>query len=181
MDSVRARTFIDETFRRAYGTDKAAGYGDYAIACRHGAVRAALGYRRAGTQPLFLEAYLDEPIESIVSAKLGRPITRDAIVEIGNLAADNAWQMISLWGEAANDLGSSSEVVVATLTAPLRRMFARIGIPVHELAPADPARLDAAAGEWGSYYRTDPRVCAGSIVDGQRAIAAFLARRGRAA
>ena len=30
--------------------------------------------------------------------------------------------MIELWGAVANDLGGSSEVAVATLTAPLRRM-----------------------------------------------------------
>lgn len=177
MDSVHARTFVDEKFRRAYGAEGAAGYGDYSVVGRNGAIGAALGYRRAGAQPLFLEAYLDRPIEVPVSEALRRPVAREAIVEIGNLAADNAWSMISLWGEAANDLGGSSEVVVATLTASLRRMFARIGVPLRELAPADPARLGAAAKEWGGYYLTDPRVCAGSIVDGQRAIARFLRRR----
>ena len=138
-----------------------------------------MGYRRAGTEPLFLEAYLDKPIETLVSARLRRPIERDAIIEIGNLAASNVWSMIALWGEAANDLGDTSDVVVATLTAPLRRMFARIGVPVHELVEADPAKLGSAAANWGSYYAQDPRVCAGRIAEGQRAIAQFLAKRRR--
>lgn len=102
---------------------------------------------------------------------------REAIVEIGNLAADNVWSMIALWGEAANDLGGSSEVVVATLTAPLRRMFARMGVPVQELASAKPERLGTDVAAWGSYFALDPVVCAGPIAEGQRAIARFLTRR----
>lgn len=114
-----------------------------------------------------------------MSAALRRPVPREAIVEIGNLAADDAWSMIALWGEAANDLGDVSEVVVATLTAPLRRMFARIGVPVQPLMRAEPERLGKGAADWGSYYALDPLVCTGSIAEGQRAIAAFLSRRRR--
>lgn len=140
---------------------------------------AALGYRRAGPDPLFLEAYLDDTIEDLVSARLGRRVERGAIVEIGNFASDNALAMIELWGAAANDLGGQSEVAVATLTAPLRRMFARIGVPVVRIAPARPERLAGDAAAWGSYYRHDPWVCVGVIAEGQAAINAFLARRRR--
>lgn len=177
MDSVCVRSFVEETYRRAYGACAASAYGHYLTA--PGAGRAALGYRRAGAEPLFLERYLDEPIEAAVLRAFGREVVRERIVEIGNLAAENAWSMIALWGAAANDLGGSSEAVVATLTFPLRRMFSRIGVPVHDLGPADPARLGTAAADWGSYYRADPRVCAGLIAEGQRAIAAFVARRRR--
>lgn len=140
---------------------------------------AALGYQRAGDAPLFLEAYLDMPVEQAVAEVLGRPVERAAIVEIGNFASDNALAMIELWGAAANDLGGASEVAVATLTAPLRRMFARIGLPIVVLAPADPARLGRQRGEWGSYYDQDPQVCMGLIAEGQQAISRFLARRNR--
>ena len=177
MDAACVRSFVDDTYRRAYGARRAAVFGDYLS--RGGAGRAALGYRRAGAEPLFLEAYCDDPIETLVSAALDRTVSRDAIVEIGNLAANNAWSMIALWGEAANDLGGASEVVVATLTAPLRRMFARIGVPAYRLMAADPAKLGPAAADWGSYYAQDPCICAGPIAEGQRAIAGFLARRRR--
>lgn len=138
---------------------------------------AALGYRRAGPDPLFLEAYLDDTIEDLVSARLGRRVERGAIVEIGNFASDNALAMIELWGAAANDLGGQSEVAVATLTAPLRRMFAKIGLPFTVIATARPDRLDAGSTDWGSYYELDPKVCMGLIAEGQRAIGGFLARR----
>lgn len=142
---------------------------------------AALGYRRAGDAPLFLEWYLDRPVEALVSQAFGREIARQGIVEIGNFASDNALAMVELWGSAANDLSGSSEVAVATLTAPLRRMFARIGLPVIVLAPACPERLGEGAPEWGNYYAQDPQVCAGVIAEGQSAIASFLARRNRRA
>jgi hypothetical protein len=175
MDAACVRSFVDDTYRRAYGARGAAVFGDYLST--GDSRRAALGYRRASAGPLFLEAYCDDPIEILVSAALSRTVCREAIVEIGNLAANNAWSMIALWGEAANDLGGTSEVVVATLTAPLRRMFQRIGVPVHRLMAADPAKLGPVAADWGSYYAQDPFICAGPIAEGQRAIARFLARR----
>lgn len=141
---------------------------------------AVLGYRRAGIDPLFCEQYIDGTMEAVVSAALGRAVARHDIVELGNFASDNAIAMVELWGDAANDLGGASEIAVATLTAPLRHMFARIGVPVVPLAPARPECLDGDAAIWGSYYRQDPWVCAGVIAQGQAAIAAFLARRRRA-
>lgn len=177
MEAAQIRSFVDDTYRRAYGARHPAAFGDYLSTGAKG--RAVLGYRRAGAEPLYLEAYLDDPVETLVSVALRRPVPREAIVEIGNLAADNAWSMIALWGDAANDLGGASEVVVATLTAPLRRMFARIGVPLQALMRAEPERLGNDAAEWGSYYALDPVVCAGSIAEGQRAIGTFQARRRR--
>jgi hypothetical protein len=98
-------------------------------------------------------------------------------VEIGNFAADNALVMLELWGAVANDLAGSSEIAVATLTAPLRRIFDRVGLPFVSLAAARPERIGEGAALWGSYYQQDPQVCAGPIADGQAAIAQWRARR----
>ncbi|GGZ15869.1 thermostable hemolysin [Novosphingobium colocasiae] len=162
-------------FRDAFGASARPAYVNW-LHLQRGA---ALGYRRADQMPLFLEVYLDAPIEHLVAGALGRPVARDAIVEIGNFAADSAPAMLALWVTAANDLGGCSEVAVATLTAPVRRMFVRIGLPIVEIAPARAERLGAVAAEWGSYYDHDPIVCAGVIAEGQAAIAAFLDRRTR--
>ncbi len=170
---------IRRRYRDVFGASLTPGFGAWMHSGAQEASGAALGYRRAGEEPLFLECYLDQPVEAAVTSALGRKIDRQQIVEIGNFASDNALAMIELWGAAANDLGAGSEVAVATLTAPLRRMFARIGLPVTVIAPARPERLAAAAEEWGSYYAQDPQVCAGIIADGQQAIAAFLQRRHR--
>jgi hypothetical protein len=170
-------SLISRKYRDAFGATLTPSFGTYMHCGSHAENGAALGYKRADERPLFLERYLDRSVEQAVSEAFGRTIARVQIVEIGNFAADNALAMIELWGAAANDLGGSSEVAVATLTAPLRGMFARIGLPVIALAPASPDRLGAGAQDWGSYYELDPQVCAGLIGEGQRAIATFLQRR----
>lgn len=171
---------VRRRFQETHGAQVNPAYGQILHVSRNGAAQAALGYRRAGSEALFLERYLDCPIEDCLSAALGRPIRRDSVIEIGNLAADDAFAMVSLWGSAANDLGAACEVAVATLTAPLRSMFARMSVPLHVLARATAERVHEPAA-WGRYYDSDPRVCAGAITEAQRAIASFLARRRRAA
>ncbi|MDD3797591.1 MAG: thermostable hemolysin [Novosphingobium sp.] len=172
-------SLICRRYRDVFGAALTPSFDRYIGCDREGLSDAALGYCRAGEAPLFLECYLDRPVEDLVSAAFGRAVARGQIVEIGNFAADNAMAMVELWGAVANDLGAAGEVAVATLTAPLRRMFARIGVPITILGAARPERLGPDGGEWGRYYEFDPQVCAGIIADGQRAIAAFMERRQR--
>jgi Thermostable hemolysin len=177
MSEAVSRSLIQRRYQEVFGAAPTPSFATYMTAGHDRHCGAALGYRRADVTPLFLEHYLETSIETLVSEALGRDVARGEIVEIGNLAAENAMAMIALWGAAANDLGGSSEVAVATLTAPLRGMFARIGVPIIELAPALPERLGADAVEWGAYYSRDPRVCMGVIAQGQEAVSAFLRRR----
>ena len=168
---------IDRKYREILGACIAPSFDSWLHCGSDVARSAALGFRRASAEPLFLEAYLDQPIEKQVSTILNRPVPREMIVEIGNFAAENATAMIALWGAAANDLGGSAEIAVATLTAPLRRMFMRIGIPIEVIAPATPDRLGKASVEWGRYYSLDPKICVGVISEGQKAISNFVERR----
>jgi Thermostable hemolysin len=125
--------------------------------------RAVLGYRRADEEPLFLEAYLDAPIEQLVSAALGRPLARRRIVEMGSHASNQSRATLALWATAASELGEECEVGVAVLTASLRAMFDRIGLVVRELGVARPERLADGGAAWGSYYESQPMVCMGEI------------------
>ena len=54
-----------------------------------GSLMAAFGMRHAAHEPLFLEQYLDMPIEYLLSSQLNKTIARDEITEIGNLAVAN--------------------------------------------------------------------------------------------
>lgn len=170
---------IGHRYREAFGANLSPNFAAY-ISCRtERESTAALGYARAGTDPLFLEAYLDQPVEALVSAAHSRPVARTEIIEIGNFAAVSPQAMILLWGAAANDLSALGEVAIATLTRPLRHMFRRIGVPIVDIAEARPDRLGPAAADWGGYFDQDPRICTGVISDGQHAINAFLDRRFR--
>lgn len=59
---------------------------------------ATLGYRRATATPLFIEQYLDEPVEAVVARAFARRVERHDVVELGNFASDNALAMVELWG-----------------------------------------------------------------------------------
>ncbi|WP_404478736.1 thermostable hemolysin [Novosphingobium sp. BL-52-GroH] len=178
MAETSAVELVSRRYREMHGAQLRPAYPQGLHVSRDHAVRASVGYRRAGDQPLFLERYLDRPVEARLAEVLGRSVARDSVIEIGHLAADDAFAMVSLWGLAANDLGGQCEIAVATLTAQVRSMFVRLGVQLHVLAAARADRVGDAAA-WGRYYENDPQVCAGGIAQGQQAIARFLARRGR--
>lgn len=114
--------------------------------------------------PFFLECYLGEPVERVLSRRLGRAVERTGLAEIGNVAArqpgDGCWLVgtIGAWLD-----GAGVEWAVFTATARLRALLARLGFALVELAVADPARVPGGAAEWGRYYESDPRVAAVSF------------------
>lgn len=169
--------FVADRYAEQHGAKPCMDYDDWHVI--HAAPdqpRAALAVRSAANEPLFLEAYLSKPVETTVSAAFGRDISRGAIVEIGCLAATPTSAMLRLWSEAADRLSDSHAIAVATLTLPLRKMFARVGLPFIELDMADPQSLHHEVRDrWGRYYETQPMVCAGDIVAGRAALRSFSA------
>lgn len=53
----------------------------------NGELQAASGVQIASHGALYLENYLDNPIETLLTARLMQPVSRNTIVEIGNFAA----------------------------------------------------------------------------------------------
>jgi len=146
-----------------------------------GRVLAAAGYRAAGDAPLFLEAYLGDPVERLLSGICGSSIDRTGIVEVGHLAAEQAGEgrrLIFLLGQHLADEGA--QWVVSTLTETLRQLFIRIGITPLALGRADPGRLGStAAASWGSYYEHEPIVLAGQLPQALKSLARREARQRR--
>lgn len=134
-----------------------------------GDIVAAAGYRRA-TQPLFLERYLDRPVERLLGSTR-QP--RAGIVEVGHLASRRHGAGRRLIVELARHLGDLQvQWVVSTLTEELRLVFARMGVQPIALGIADPERLGADAADWGSYYDHRPLVLAGCLPRALRRLAA---------
>lgn len=178
MDRDTTCSFIQRRYASAYGALPEISYANFGLQAASGKLKAALGYRRADQERLFLEAYLDVPIERALSSILKEPIYRERIVEIGNLASDTAPAMVRLWAQTANDLAGSADIAVAVLTADLRRMFRRLGLTIYEIASASGERLGDDVTQWGEYYHRQPVVCAGFIADGQARLSHLLDRQG---
>ncbi len=134
-----------------------------------GAVRGAVGLRAAGEAPLFLERYLDRPIEQVIAGYSGQPIARRDIVEVGNLAALGA-------GAARLLIVALTDLLVAcgfrwvtfTGTPALLNSFQRLELSPLPLGAADPACLGDEQADWGSYYANHPQVMAGEILGGHQ-------------
>lgn len=175
--------FIADAFLKTYGA-RISHFCDTLVGCRDDAGNwsAALGYSLAQDTPLFLEHYLDAPLEVEVGARLGQPVTRAQIVEVGNLAADHAGAARELIVRTTHFLYEMGLHVVAfTATLSLLNSFGRLRLRPQLLAPADPARLPGGGRHWGSYYDTHPQVMFGDIRYGHEQLARFFARQHRTA
>ena len=142
-----------------------------------GRILAAAGYRPA-LQPLFLERYLDAPVEARLRALTPEAPARARIVEVGHLAATRPGagrMLMPLLG--VHLAGRGFEWVVSTATTELRTLFGRMGLEPLVLGTADPRVLGADAAQWGTYYDHHPQVVAGSIVVGMSRIAPGLLER----
>lgn len=129
-----------------------------------GDIVAAAGYRRASSGPLFLERYLERPIEQSLAEPGQLPVAREGIVEVGHLAAERAGEGRRLIVRLAHHLAAQdTQWVVSTLTEELRHLFVRMGITPLALGRADATALGDQATEWGSYYEHHPVVLAGQM------------------
>lgn len=157
--------FIARTFRETYGAE-ITHFSDVLLGCRDSAGNwvAALGYTTAGERPIFLEQYLDQPIELALAGHVSAAVARREIVEVGNLASVHAGAARKLIIEATYHLYSIGlRWVTFTATASLLNSFSRLRLRPQVLARADPTRLSDGGKSWGSYYLTQPQVMFGDI------------------
>jgi len=173
LDSPRrdeAETFIRSVFLRRYAARVASFAPELLLleqagrSAKAGRIAAAAGWRNAASGRLFLETYLDEPVQACIGRLTGHPVAREHIAEVGNLASvtpGGGTRMILALAEHLDSLGF--EWVVFTATQELIGVFAKLGLPPLALGIADPSRLGTAAGDWGRYYDSRPVVVAGRI------------------
>jgi hypothetical protein len=127
--------------------------------CCTGSISGVAGVRPAGHEPLFLEHYLDEPVERVATAVAGQSIGRHEIVELCNLAAlrPGACQLINIM-LATVLYGAGFRYAGLVSTAQLERIVRKQHFVVESITAADPARLGAVSARWGSYYDSEPNV-----------------------
>ncbi len=138
-------------------------------------LQAVLGFRHAEASPLFLETYLDHPVEEMIAARVQQPVDRLRLVEVGNLSVANPgitrWLFIALTGYLST---TQCEWVLFTIGPVLQHAFERLGFRMIDLGEARCERLpQAERATWGRYYDQQPRVLAGRLDQGLRTLGAL--------
>ena len=139
----------------------------------HQRLRAAVGLIPAEQRTLFLETYLDAPIEQHLMMKSRRTIQRNEIMEVASLAADGSGAGRLLFvalTEALHYL--RRDWIVFTGTSQVRTMFSRLGLTPVAVADADPLRLGGEAARWGRYYEHAPTIMFGHVPPGYQTLRA---------
>lgn len=158
-------TFIQQRFRKAHGADIRHFMPElFGMSDALGALHAVVGVRLASAGPLFLEGYLDEAIDPLISAAANQAIDRSVIVEVGNLAASSTGSArLSIIAMTYLLAMGGLEWVAFTGNLGLVNSFHRLGLKPVTLCAADPARLGEDRHAWGSYYESKPWVHVGNI------------------
>jgi Thermostable hemolysin len=123
---------------------------------------AACGLRPAATSTLFLEQYLEYPVEQVLGRAIAATVNRNGIIEVGNLsvARPGYARHFVLW-LTLHLRSIGMEWALFSAVPALLNNFRRLGIPLVTLGPAAPERLaDHVRANWGSYYEQQPQVTA---------------------
>jgi hypothetical protein len=161
-DRPAVESFIREVYRRRFGAVVRRFMPVLIGVYEDDALVAAAGYR-LGSQPLFLERYLDRPVDAMLLDH-GATVLRPAIAEVGHLAATRGGEGRQLIRRLGPHLARQNvQWVVSTLTQELHHLFERMGVRPLRLGDARPQCLGPEAADWGSYYDHHPQVFAGNL------------------
>jgi hypothetical protein len=123
------------------------------------------------SRPLFVEQYLDYPIEQVVAQYAACTVARSSIAEVGNLAGHRSGITRALFPLLTELLYENGyQWVVCNATSTVQNALARLGFTVIPLARAEPQRLGSARFSWGRYYDAETTVIAISVQDSHAAL-----------
>lgn len=172
-ERTRAEQFIAERYKRDFGARIEAFMPRLFSLCASGhghfnaPVEGALGLRSAHGR-LFVEQYLDAPIEQAIFSATGERVERASIVEVGHFAGLRPGTMRTMIVLLADRLYREGAGWVAFAgTRALRNAFLRMNLTPIPLCAASPERLPQKVRDaWGTYYRNDPWVYVGPVLAG---------------
>lgn len=155
--------FIRLVFHRAYGAS-IKHFMPQLMSLRDagGRLLAVCGLRNADHGALFLETYLDAPVEHVIADRTQHGVERSDIVEIGNLAVAEPGIAPHLLASVSHYLhGTGTQWAVFTAIPVLRNSLTRLNMQLEVLADASLQRIvPEERPEWGSYYDKNPQVMA---------------------
>lgn len=127
-----------------------------------------IGIRGANDERLFLESYLDQPVESVISDSARRPILRREVVEVGQFIVDDKAIVLDFFRDLVPFLRSRGyEWVCFTGTNRIRKLLTKVGFFGKPVAMATKDKVGSDALNWGTYYQFEPCVIVGKLSDPQ--------------
>lgn len=128
----------------------------------NGNLIAACGIRNAGAERLYLENYMDQPVEQLLSEKAGLTVLRSDIVEIGNYSVAELGLSRTLTSAIFHQLhATSKQWAVFTAVQLVQNALIRQNIFPKVLCDADINHLPPEdRADWGDYYAQNPKVMA---------------------
>lgn len=162
-DYDRACDLAADQYQRHFGCALRDHYPAYFCLENQGQLLGVCGFR-AATGQLFLEQYLEAPVETLLPTENGHAPSRSEIVELGAFAVRHrglALLLMNCLAPALQDMGFVHAVCTATL--PVRRCLRTLGISAANLGRAEASCLSNSESDWGSYYSMRPAVIHGAI------------------
>jgi hypothetical protein len=155
--------FIKKGFSKSYQA-KVSVTMPHLLALCNGTYKAALGIR-SGEDDLFIEQYISGVIEQ-QPVFVENNITRKDIVEIGHLFSNNQRFTIPLFMITAVSLFYMNyKYMVFSGTEKVINLMVKSGVHCTHLCDAHENKIESSTDEWGSYYKTNPKVIAVSLLD----------------
>lgn len=162
-DRQELEDFVRTIFRRAHKAE-VSHFMPKLLSVRdvQGRLLAVCGLRHAHEEKLFLETYLDAPIEVLLSQHNQTAINREVVLEVGNLAVADPVNVRSLLASISLYLHSTqSEWAVFTGISVLRNSLVKLNMSLQFLGEASIDRIpDHERAAWGTYYNERPQVLA---------------------
>ena len=162
---AEAERYVRERFRRTHGAVICTFMPKLLLLTRaDGALAGVAGCRGAIQGPLFLERYLDRPIEDLIARYARTRVKRSQVVEAGNFACRDSHTARAFMALLPRYLIERQHVWIAfTATVSIRRILHSLGASCLELGSARDACVRDGDDWWGSYYDNDPRVMLGYL------------------
>ncbi len=175
-DSYEIKAFIADIFYKKYKAQIKVSYPELmTLIGKNNEILAALGIRDAKQHGLFLEQYLDDNIENILSKIYKNKVNRDEIVEIGSLASQKKGMAKFLYIALSAILKQRKyKYAIITGTLYLQKYFKKAGLKPRIIGPALREKLKDQTIDWGSYYETEPKIMVLDVESGYFILRLFL-------
>ncbi|MDE1513927.1 MAG: thermostable hemolysin [Vibrio sp.] len=162
-----ATHLVHERYQRAFDAHLTSYMPAYLALLEQNEMKSVCGFRIAQQEPLFLEQYLDQPADQILSQRFACAIPRSKLIEFGHLASFGRGLSVYHFQLIAQQLVAMGfEWCIFTATDPLHALMRRFGLQPSLIAQASPERIPNASQVWGTYYQYRPRILAGNLLQG---------------